>query len=302
MRAPQESLSCQHVLPNGGTCNAPIFGRGRWKWCKKCSQLVRDEKRRQRALKWQSTWRTRHPKLQKIKNALYRQAKKIAEHVSRCFPNIDLQGLRTVVNRDLRLVFDDRPWLDISVAILPAGVLAIVSLKFNSSQQPVWDQPWLVQLIPWPQLYQNGKEYCILVSAGNTDLVLKRLASLEVLVLENGWPVDQPKALIYFPSVKEAFGIEYSLDCSSLAPQFVGDPTAQRVIRAPDVIVERVREFNCVLKERTIRGGCLGVGTSAMDEFCRFFREVVQNENALELLELMDRGMQTLKEMRGWTA
>jgi beta-lactamase class D len=148
MRAPQESLSCQYILPNGDKCNAPLSGRGRWKWCEKCSLLVRKEKQRQRARSWQSSWRTRHPKRQQIKNLLYRQAKEFARKLTQGSHRSDLEGLQAIVNKDLRYVSDDRPWLRTSVGILPVGGVAFLYLKFSSSQQPMWHQPWLVKFIP----------------------------------------------------------------------------------------------------------------------------------------------------------
>lgn len=226
MRGRQESPRCQYIFPDAKRCNAPLSGRGRYKWCKRCESLVRRKKQRSGSAEWQQAWRARHPDLHRTRTWIHRRVKKVERRLIKNYPYLDPKLVHRTLQRAFCDTFQETDFLSMqfaAVGILPNGFYTRVRTNFDPGWQPAWNRVWVIDLIEWPVPFlANGKEYCFLASIEAQKGLFETLCNILGDILENGGAAKGRATVLYMPHVRKA-GIKFLFDISKDLPGWKAD-------------------------------------------------------------------------------
>src|SRR5260370_2951760 len=149
----KESRRCQYIFPNSERCNAPLSGRGRYKWCKRCESLVRREKQRSGSAEWQQVWRRRHPDLHQTRTWIYRRVKEAERKLTENYPHLDPKLIHRTLQGAFLDAFQETDFASMRPAafgLLPNGFLTTVKTSFDRVGWPAWNRVWVVEFLRLP--------------------------------------------------------------------------------------------------------------------------------------------------------
>jgi hypothetical protein len=198
MRAPQEPLQCEYLLPNGTRCANVLSGRGRFRWCEQHNLIVREERRNLGNAGWQHTWRLRHSRLHHTRRWIYRTVSKAETSILATLPGVNPHLLHNALLRGFREAFDPtliRHQHITALAALSGGYHAAVVAHYDAEAIPRWDCP--VEMILgrgplFPELRIDERDECCFADLVDPKFILDHLNHVLKFILDSGWTGKEP--------------------------------------------------------------------------------------------------------------